>query len=277
MDPLGLILGDASVDEFFSIHWDLRPKVFPGCAGRFMELLSWEEFVGILDRHHVDFAARLRLVQDGRTLSPESFELPAQFSLPAGAARVSPARINELCAGGASIVLSGIRDYSCRLRGFAQQLELQLRAPVSVNAYYTPPGSRAFGVHYDPYDVFILQALGQKDWKLYGRTIPNPLVHEKGDFSKAPEHPEEERTLREGEALYVPRGYWHAASTSDVCGSLHLTVGVRSYTYLDLLYSLAEKLRDTDLARAKLRMSVDESGRIAPEESKIHSDLEELM
>ena len=242
-------------------------------AGRFAELLEWEELVSMLDGHRADLAGRLRLVQNGRTLSQEQIALPAGRSLVGGLTRLSTARINELCAGGASLVLSGVRDYSRRIDDFAAQLEVQLRAPVGVNAYLTPAGNRAFGVHDDPYDIFILQILGQKDWRLYGRRAPTPLRDERADFSNAPEHPEEELTLRAGDALYVPRGFWHAASTSPENGSLHLTLGVRCPTYADVLDWITGKLRSTEPARAKLPLPFGPAGGATAAQSAI----EELL
>src|ERR1043165_182876 len=99
MDALGLILGDVSPAELVARYWDVCSKVFPGPPGRFSELFDWDELVSMLDGHQADLAGRLRLVQNGRTLSQEQIALPAGRSLVGGLTRLSTARINELCAG----------------------------------------------------------------------------------------------------------------------------------------------------------------------------------
>lgn len=231
----------------------------------------------MLEKRWVDLtSSRLRIVKEGKALDQESFATDANLARSGTRSFVSPAKINELCRGGASIVLSGIRDYSPRLWELALDLERRFRCPVSVNAYYTPPGNQAFRIHYDPYDVFILQIGGKKLWRLFGLRKPSPLLEEKGDFDAAPEVPEEEILLEEDQVLYVPRGHWHAASTSPESGSFHLTVGVRSFTYHDLVRSLVQKLKATDLAREALPVCRSESGHASFDESRIRASLEEL-
>lgn len=276
-DAVGVIFGDISAGDFFSRSWGKAPALFPGPPERFDGLFGWDDFLALLDRHGPDLHHRLRVVQNGSTLGQHSYTLNDRTTLAGRSARVLPERINALCAGGASLVLSGVRDYGGRLGEFARQLERQLRAPVSVNAYYTPAGNRAFGVHYDPYDVFVLQLLGRKHWKLFGLRTPAPLLDDPADFSNAPETPEQEHVLEAGQALYVPRGVWHVAGTSDASGSLHLTFGVRSHTYADLLERLLNKLKDAEPARARLAVSPNDLGHLAFDEKEILASLETLL
>lgn len=232
-------------------------RIVAGPTDRFRDLFDWEELIAILDRHGADLAHRVRIVKDGSTL-PQDELVPAFRPGAAWGSRLSPEKVNRLCAGGASLVLNGIRDYSPRLDGFVRQLEARLRAPVSANVYYTPAGNRAFGVHYDPYDVIVLQILGEKRWQTFGQRTPAPLLDDKPDFKNPPERPELEHTLRAGEALYVPRGCWHVAGTSEAGGSLHVTLGLRHRTYTDLLEQLMARLKATEAARAQLPLSACE-------------------
>lgn len=267
MNALTSLFGVADIIELLEQPPGSPACILAGPADRFKELFDWEELIGILDRHCADLAQRLRVVKDGTTLAQDELALQAGPGVAWTSKRVSPGKINRLCAGGASLVLSGVRDYCRRLDELVRQLETELGAPVSTNAYYTPPGNRAFGVHYDPYDVIILQILGEKRWQTFGQRTPTPLLDDKPDFRNPPERPEMEHTLREGEILYVPRGCWHVASTSETSGSLHLTLGLRHPTYADLLEQLVTRLRATEPARARLPRS----------ESEVQASLEELL
>jgi hypothetical protein len=100
-------------------------------------------------------------------------------------------------------------------------LELELGHPCQVNAYITPPGAQGLALHHDPHDVFVLQAFGSKHWEVHA----------------APREPDRQPltvVLWPGDALYMPTGTPHAASTQrDLSG--HLTVGVHVATWRDLV------------------------------------------
>ena len=64
-----------------------------------------------------------------------------------------------------------------------------------------------------------------------------------------------ELTLRAGDTLYLPRGWLHDALTS-ASDSLHITVGVNVYTWIDALRAAVESLADD----VELRRSVAADG-----------------
>jgi len=79
----------------------------------------------------------------------------------------------------------------------------------------------------------VLQVAGEKRWLLYDPLFELPLKHQR--YSKAlGEHgePTDDFVLRAGDTLYLPRGWLHQAETSDT-DSLHLTIGINAYTWLD--------------------------------------------
>ena len=110
---------------------------------------------------------------------------------------------------------------------------LVLSARVGANAYLTPPGSRGFHVHNDGHDVIVLQLEGEKRWSLGGFAPTLPLEGDTAVLEDAPE-PLEVLTLRPGDALYVPRGVFHAAETVDT-HSLHITLSIHVMTQRELI------------------------------------------
>jgi hypothetical protein len=99
-----------------------------------------------------------------------------------------------------------------------------------VNAYITPPGSQGLAVHSDEHDVFVLQVHGSKRWRVF-RPVPE---------LPPSEDPVIDVEMRRGDCLYIPRGFPHAASTQERA-SAHLTVGILSYRWTDLIREVVKQ------------------------------------
>jgi len=134
---------------------------------------------------------------------------------------------------GATIVLQALHVNWHPLAVFCRQLEDALGQGVQANAYWTPRGSQGFAVHHDTHDVLVLQVAGEKRWLLYDPLLELPLKHQRWSLSLGePGQPGDDLTLRAGDTLYLPRGWLHQAETS-ATDSLHLTIGITAYTWLD--------------------------------------------
>jgi hypothetical protein len=141
---------------------------------------------------------------------------------------------------GATIVLQALHLNWRPVAAFCRDLERALGQPAQTNAYYTPRGSQGFAVHHDTHDVFVLQVAGEKRWLVYEPLLELPLKQQR--YSKElgePGEPTHELTLRAGDTLYLPRGWLHQAETSET-DSLHLTVGINTYTWMDAFRAALE-------------------------------------
>jgi bifunctional lysine-specific demethylase and histidyl-hydroxylase NO66 len=141
-----------------------------------------------------------RMVKDGRPLPPSAYTKSGRVGSRPLDDLADPGKVFDQFAGGATIVLQSLHRSWAPLTAFCRSLELFFTHPVQVNAYLTPPSSRGLGVHHDTHDVFVL----------------------------AP-----------GDCLYVPRGFRHAARTAETA-SLHLTVGMLTYNWNELLRQVVE-------------------------------------
>jgi hypothetical protein len=116
---------------------------------------------------------------------------------------------------------------------------------VQANAYFTPRSAQGLAVHHDTHDVFVLQVAGEKHWRVYEPVVELPLHGQL--YSKAthgdPGPPVEDRVLAAGDTMYLPRGWLHDALTTD-SESLHLTIGVKVYTWLDAMKAALEDCED---------------------------------
>lgn len=176
--------------------------------------------------------------------------------------QVADDRVLELFLDGHTVVLQGLHRMWPPLIDFAGALTTDLGHPVQVNAYVTPGSSRGFSAHYDVHDVFVLQVAGEKRWRIHEPVHAAPLRDQPWTDRKAAvearaqEEPVLDEVLRPGDALYLPRGYLHAAEALGGV-SCHLTVGVHPVTRFAVLEALLAVVADDPRLRASLPMGVD--------------------
>ena len=117
---------------------------------------------------------------------------------------------------------------------------------VQANVYLTPPGNQGFGVHHDHHDVFAMQVEGSKSWRLDG-SAGSPV--------------QQDCTLAPGDCLYVPRGIMHEALNTGDEPSLHITLGLITTSWADLiLEAIAEVARQEPALRRALPPNFARSG-----------------
>ncbi|HEY7197088.1 MAG TPA: cupin domain-containing protein [Gaiellaceae bacterium] len=165
---------------------------------------------------------------------------PRGFSATANVERV----VAEFEAG-ATIVLQGLHHHWAPVAEFCRGLEASLGHPVQANSYYTPRGSQGLAVHHDTHDVFVLQVAGEKHWIVYDPVFELPLRNQKYKREKHgdPGKPVLDFVMRAGDVLYLPRGWLHEALTS-ATDSLHVTVGINVYTWIDAVRAAVESCAD---------------------------------
>lgn len=170
---------------------------------------------------------------------------------------VEPDAVREAYAGGATLILNSLHRIHPPLVRFCRALAAELGHPTQCNAYVTPPGSRGFAPHHDTHDVFVLQVDGSKRWNVHAPALNLPLTFQpskslgEGPLVPAGSAPLLSVTLGPGDALYLPRGYIHAAETNDQ-RSIHLTVGVTATTAYDVLRDVLELAADEESFRRPL-------------------------
>jgi hypothetical protein len=194
--------------------------------------LTAEEVERLLESGGLRFPA-FRLVRADEKLKPPDYLVdvswrPVPFSGMADVAKVA-AEFDR----GSTMVLQGLHHWWPALASFCRSLESSLGHPSQCNAYYTPHSAQGLPVHHDTHDVFCLQVSGEKRWLVYEPAWLLPLKDQRyKEEMGAPGEPVLDVTLARGDMLYLPRGWLHAAMTSET-DSLHLTIGVNVYTWLD--------------------------------------------
>lgn len=172
------------------------------------------------------------------------------------------------------------------LAKLAADFQADFLAPIDVHVYCTPAEQPGFGWHYDAEDVFILQTEGAKEWWLRKNTVnPWPLVETiPADMRYEREiMPALHCTLAAGDWLYIPAGYWHRTSATQV--STSLSIGILSPTGIDvfdwlrgeLLQDLRWRQRLPVLGSANPQSETEVAAECAALLSELASDLQRKL
>jgi hypothetical protein len=185
-----------------------------------------------------------RLVRAGSQIPLASYTTDLSWRPKPFTGTAEPERVAAEFADGATIVLQALHHNWLSLARFSSALEAELGHPVQANSYYTPRASQGFAVHHDTHDVFVLQVSGEKRWLVYDPRFELPLKHQRWSKELGDPGPVVlDTTLRAGDTLYLPRGWPHEALTSDT-DSLHITVGVVVYAWIDALRAALDACED---------------------------------
>lgn len=219
---------------FFEEYWEKQPLVVKrNQPDYFHSLLTLDEVdraLTTLDLRYPNVTlknADRKITADDYTVRGDSLDV---------------ARVYQLFAEGSTITLAFLDNVIPTLASFCRGLEKEFSCPLQTNAYLTPAGAKGANHHYDTHDVFVLQVLNSKQWTTYGTPVELPLrgqdfdssVHQRGTPTLSFE-------LNAGDIAYIPRGVVHDARSGEEV-SLHITVGVLSYTWTDLLLELVAEV-----------------------------------
>lgn len=237
---------DIAREKFARDVWG-RTALLTRCASDFSDLFSAGAVDELISRRGLR-TPFLRIAKDGTTFPDSS------FTSPAGVGATIPDQLDDTAlwrkfADGATLVLQALHRTWEPVSDFSTRLSTELGHPVQANAYITPPQNRGFDDHYDVHDVFVLQIEGTKRWIIHEPVHPDPLRDQPwtdrrlavAEAAKAEAYID--TVLEPGDALYLPRGWLHAAQAQGKV-SIHLTLGVHNWTR----YGLAEQLVQAALA-----------------------------
>ena len=204
----------------------------------------------------------LRLARDGAVVDSTSFTGPGGVGAEIGD-QVRDDRVAALFAERTTVVLQALHRLWPPVIDFATRLGAELGHPVQANAYVTPPSSRGFSAHYDVHDVFVLQLAGRKHWTVHAPVHLDPLrdqpwsSHASAVADRArDDEPVIDTVLEPGDAMYLPRGWLHAATALGEV-SAHLTVGVHVVSRYALVEALTALVADDPALRESLPLGLD--------------------
>jgi hypothetical protein len=234
-DLLAFLVAPVDGDTFLRDYYEKMPLLnSAGDRGRFSSLLSidrLDEFLAGADLRDgmLDLARHGDPVARGDYVDEEG--------------RIRPAAVAREYGRGATLVLPQLHESIFGLGEFVRAVEELFSCQVTSNIYLTPPGNQGFPPHYDNHDVFVLQVSGGKLWRLYETSADTPYRGERFEQSgMEPGAVAQEFRLGPGDCAYLPRGVMHDAENIGDEPSLHITVGLFTRKWADLVLEAVSEL-----------------------------------
>jgi bifunctional lysine-specific demethylase and histidyl-hydroxylase NO66 len=250
--------------EFARDYWDERPLLSSAVSpDGFVDLFSERAVDELVSRRGLR-TPFLRVAKDGQVLPGGQFTGPGGIGASI-ADQVDEDKVLELFLDGSTLVLQGLHRVWPPLVEFTSQLSTDMGHPCQVNAYVTPPQSQGFSAHYDTHDVFVLEVAGEKRWQIWDSVLDRPRAGQpwteyRTEVEKrAGEEPLIDTVLRPGDALYLPRGFLHAARALGGT-TVHLTIGIHPFTRVDVIDELLQAVGEVSELRRALPIGHDEHG-----------------
>jgi len=255
------LLGEMTPDVFKREYLGRRSLLLPGSQDRFNGLLTWTMLNELLETRSFT-AAALRMKKAGKDIPVESYLTEyTRFNRPPIMTTISPRVITDEMRDGATLIINSIQKMVPSIATLAEDLEHVLQARININMYASLVHDKnCFGCHYDVHDVLVLQVQGRKHWQLFGPRPLMPYPHESFDSTERPPTvtPTWDGLMTQGDALYMPRGWWHFARP--IGGpTIHLSVGIVKPTGLDLLEWLTKQMGTDDIFRKNLPQDAQEA------------------
>ncbi|WP_155368327.1 cupin domain-containing protein [Catellatospora vulcania] len=244
--------------EFEQEHWGVRPLLRR--TGRHDDLFDLAAVDELLSERGLR-TPFLRIADAGAVVPARNFTGGAGLGAEVSD-QVRDDRVLAQLAAGATLIFQGLHRIWPPLQAFCLDLARELGCAVQANAYLTPAGNQGFATHYDTHDVFVLQVSGVKHWQVHEPVYPDPLErqpwggHADEVAASATGAPYLDHVLDEGDVLYLPRGWLHAAAAVDRT-SLHITLGLRRPTRYSLVEALLGLAADDPQLRAGLPLGLD--------------------
>ena len=223
------LLGGLSPDQFMKRHWQKKPLLIRQAVPNMKPLIERAELLSMLENEEVESR---QIVRKGAKWTLKKGPM-ARKSLP------------SFKTPDWTVLIQGVDLHHDAVHALLQQFRFvpDARLDDLMISFATDGGG--VGPHFDSYDVFLLQAQGQRKWRI-GRQknfelqegVPLKILK---DFK-----PEAEFVLNPGDMLYLPPGYAHDGVAIGECMTYSVGFRVPRSAELasDLLMGLSEELAE---------------------------------
>ncbi len=227
-EPLAYLLGSERVADFLERVYEREALIVAHASPK--------RFEGLLSIDAIDALVTNIDLKEGQLDLADATRNMMRSDYVDSAGYIDRGAVADHYRGGATIILQQAHQYEPALARFCRALEGVFSAHVQTNIYLTPPNAQGFRTHYDNHDVFVLQVEGEKEWRLYDKPVDTPYRGERFESGKHPVGElRQQFKLSAGDCAYVPRGLMHDAVTAGDAASLHITVGLITRTWADLM------------------------------------------
>ncbi len=231
--PLTL-LGGLTAQQFLQQYWHKKPLLVRQAIPDFTDLLSPDELAGLACEEEVQ--SRL-VIQQGQHWHLEHGPF-------------AESRFAQLPQRDWTLLVQSVNHYMPEAQQLMQQFSfLPFSRLDDVMVSYAPDGG-GVGPHFDSYDVFLLQGMGQRLWRI---SAQNDLSLIDGAPLKILQNfdTQQEWILQPGDMLYLPPHLAHWGIAVGDC--MTYSIGFRAPSHQELIYAWLNFLQDCDWGNERYR------------------------
>lgn len=220
-------LGDISTRQFLSDYWQKKPLLIRQAFKGFENPFSAEELAGLACED--DIESRIILEKDG--IKP--WELRHGPFTEQDFARLPQSHW--------TLLIQDVEKHIPELCNITDRFDFipRWRLDDLMISYAADKGS--VGAHVDAYDVFLLQAHGQRHWQISTDSIDTNDIIANVDLKILKQFdPDQDWILKPGDMLYLPPGIPHHGIAIGDC--MTYSIGFRAPSHLDMLQSFIETI-----------------------------------
>ena len=229
------LLGGISPQRFMQRHWQKKPLLVRGAVPALEPLLNRAQLFDLASRDEVE--SRL-VVHSGKGWTLRRGPLPRRALPP-------------LSQPDWTLLVQGVDLHNAQAQRLLSQFRFLPAARLDDLMISWASDGGGVGPHFDSYDVFLLQAQGQRRWR-FGRQQDLTLQEDVPLKILANFVPQQDHVLEPGDMLYLPPGYAHDGVAQGECQTY--SIGFRAPARGELARELLQRLAEgaDDLAGAAL-------------------------
>ncbi|MBN2605757.1 MAG: cupin domain-containing protein [Thiotrichales bacterium] len=226
-----LNFGDITLDVFLKDYWQKKPLLIKNAFPNFVPPISAEELAGLSLEEEVESRIVIQHGEQDYELKRGPFEETVYSELP---------------EQNWTLLVQGMDRLIPEVGELLEQFDFipQWRLDDIMISYAATGGN--VGPHFDHYDVFLLQAQGQRNWKLTSQDCELSNYIEGVDL-RLMQHfvVEDDYVCEPGDLLYIaPKWGHHGVGLTDDC--MTWSIGYRTYKGLELWDSFGDYLAENN-------------------------------
>ncbi|MGW9346220.1 JmjC domain-containing protein [Nocardiopsis flavescens] len=220
-------------------------------------LMTPYKILETIQRRHLA-SPQLRCYAEGIELHPSVYLNTTINRRRQAVSQADMAALGVILNNGGTIVLDSVDSFDPVMEVACRALGWWSGELVSVNCYLAVGDTDGFHLHWDDHDVIAVQLSGEKSWEVRGPSRLSPMYRDAEQNVKPSEDLVWAGTMKAGDVMHIPRGWWHTATrlgSGSQGHSLHATFGITKRSGVTWANFLSDAARSDEIFRADLESS----------------------